>query len=206
MAEKIKKTRPELLRQRRSLAMFKRFLPTLLLKKQQIQMEIQKVRVERARVRGEIDHRIAQIDRWVALFSESIPGPVTRLVKVKDIQRGIKNVAGIDLPILVSVIYEVQPYSLFATPPWVDQGVAFVKALLELREWIKVLMEQERVLQKELRKVTQRVNLFEKIMIPRAIENIRVIRIALGEEQVAGVGRAKIAKAKTQAAAAGGAA
>lgn len=206
MAEKIKKTRPELLRQRRSLAMFKRFLPTLLLKKQQIQMEIQKVRVERARVRGEIDHRIAQIDRWVALFSESIPGPVTRLVKVKDIQRGIKNVAGIDLPILVSVIYEVQPYSLFFTPPWVDQGVAFVKALLELREWIKVLMEQERVLQKELRKVTQRVNLFEKIMIPRAIENIRVIRIALGEEQVAGVGRAKIAKAKTQAAAAGGAA
>lgn len=204
MAEKIKKTRPELLRQRRSLAMFKRFLPTLLLKKQQLQMEIQKVRVERARVRGEIDHRIAQIDRWVALFSESIPGPVTRLVKVKDIQRGIKNVAGIDLPILVSVIYEVQPYSLFATPSWVDQGVAFVKALLELREWIKVLMEQERVLQRELRKVTQRVNLFEKIMIPRAIENIRVIRIALGEEQVAGVGRAKIAKAKTQASAVGG--
>ncbi len=206
MAEKIKKTRPELLRQRRSLAMFKRFLPTLLLKKQQIQMEIQKVRVERARVRGEIDHRIAQIDRWVALFSESIPGPVTRLVRVKDIQRGVKNVAGIDLPILVSVVYEVRPYSLFATPPWVDQGVAFVKALLELREWIKVLMEQERVLQKELRKVTQRVNLFEKIMIPRAVENIRVIRIALGEEQVAGVGRAKIAKGKTQAAAAGGAA
>ncbi|NLI77933.1 MAG: V-type ATP synthase subunit D [Candidatus Riflebacteria bacterium] len=200
MAEKIKKTRPELLKQRRSLAMFKRFLPTLLLKKQQIQMEIQKVRAERAKVRAEIDHRIVQIDRWVTLFSESIPGPITRLVRVKEIQRGVKNVAGIELPTLARVAYEVQPYSLFATPPWTDRGVQFIKDLLELRERIKVLMEQERVLQQELRKVTQRVNLFEKIMIPRAIENIRVIRIALGEEQVAGVGRAKIAKGKTQAA------
>lgn len=205
MADKIKKTRPELLKQRRSLAMFKRFLPTLLLKKQQIQMEIQKVRAERAKVRGEIDHRIVQIDRWVTLFSEPVPGPVTRLVRVKEIQRGVRNVAGIELPTLVRVAYEVQPYSLFATPPWVDRGVQFVKDLLELRERIKVLMEQEKVLQQELRKVTQRVNLFEKIMIPRAIENTRVIRIALGEEQVAGVGRAKIAKGKTQAAEGGAA-
>ncbi|OIP31968.1 hypothetical protein AUK22_00490 [bacterium CG2_30_54_10] len=199
MAEKIKKTRPELLKQRRGLALYKRFLPTLLLKKQQIQMEIRKVRLERARVREEIGRRIGQINKWVPLFSESIPGPITRLVRVKDIIRGIRNVAGIELPILSKVEYEVQPYSLFATPPWVDRGVRFVKELLELRETIKVLIEQESVLQHELCKVTQRVNLFEKIKIPQAVENIRLIRIALGEEQVAGVGRAKIAKGKSAA-------
>jgi len=88
MAEKIKKTRPELLRQRRSLAMFKRFLPTLILKKQQIQMEILKVHTEVNTIRGGIDRRIKEIEPWVTLFSESIPGPITRLVRVVEVKRG----------------------------------------------------------------------------------------------------------------------
>lgn len=199
MAGKIKKTRPELLKQRRSLASFERFLPTLILKKQQIQMEILKVRSQAARLRKEMNRRIQEIEGWVSLFSESLPGPITRLVRVKTINLGSRNVAGTDLPVLHEVEYEVKPYSLFATPPWVDSGIAFVKKLLELRETVKILMEQERLLQKELRKVTQRVNLFEKVMIPRAKENIRVIRIQLAEEETAGVGRSKIAKSKSEA-------
>jgi len=90
----------------------------------------------------------------------------------------------------------VKPYSLFATAPWVDRGVMFIRELMEMRERIRVLLEQQRLLQRELRKVTQRVNLFEKVMIPRAQENIRLVRITLAEEQTAGVGRAKIAKGK----------
>jgi V/A-type H+/Na+-transporting ATPase subunit D len=196
MAEKIKKTRPELLRQRRQLAMFKRFLPTLVLKKQQLQMEILKVRAEQDRERARQKELIDQVAPWVAVLAEGIPGPVTRLVKVKAIETGEKNVAGIKLPMLARVEYTVLPYSLTAVPPWVDAAVGLVKNLLEMGERLKVLKMQEKVLQKELRKVTQRVNLFEKVMIPQAQENIRVVRIALAEEQTAGVGRAKIAKNK----------
>ncbi|GAB4278058.1 MAG: V-type ATP synthase subunit D [Candidatus Rifleibacteriota bacterium] len=200
MAEKIKKTRPELLKQRRKLSMFQRFLPTLVLKKQQIQSEILKVRAECARLDREMADRIAQINSWASLFSESLPGPITRLVEVRDIQRGIRNVAGIKLPVLKRVEYEVKDFSQLATPPWVDAGLKFLKELMELRETVKVLHEQERLLQQELRKVTQRVNLFEKVMIPSAKENIRIIRIALAEEQTAAVGRSKIAKGKSAAA------
>ncbi len=199
MAEKIKKTRPELLKQRRQLGMFQRFLPTLILKKQQIQSEILKVRAECKKLDEQMAARIREISSWASLFSESLPGKVTRLVRVKDIQRGIRNVAGIKLPILAKVEYEVSPYSRLYTPSWIDKGLAFIKDLMELRETVKVLHEQERLLQKELRKVTQRVNLFEKIMIPRAKENIRLIRIALAEEQTAAVGRSKIAKSKSAA-------
>ena len=199
MAGKIKKTRPELLKQRRDLARYERFLPTLVLKKQQIQMEILKIRSEARRLRREIDDHIREIHSWVALFSESVPGPITRLVAVKEIQAGERNVAGIVLPVLSHVEYEVKPYSLITTPPWVDAGISMVKRLLELRETIKVTLEQERLLQLELKKVTQRVNLFEKVMIPNARENIRVIRIQLAEEETAAVGRAKIAKAKSGA-------
>ena len=197
MAEKIKKTRPELLKQRRKLAMFSRFLPTLVLKKQQIQSEILKVRAQRVKLDDKMQAMIARSDDWAALFSESLPGPITRLIKVRGIERGVKNVAGIKLPIVTRVEYEVSDYSRLSTPLWVDAGLEFLKELLELREHMKVLYEQEAVLQKELRKVTQRVNLFEKVMIPQAKENIRLIRICLAEEQTAAVGRSKIAKGKS---------
>lgn len=197
MAEKIKKTRPELLKQRRQLAMFQRFLPTLVLKKQQIQSEILKVRAERLKLDEKMAEKIKLSDSWSALFSESLPGPITRLVRVKNIQRGLRNVAGIKLPVVTAVEYEVSDFSRLSTPPWVDAGLEFLKELLELREQVKILHEQETILQKELRKVTQRVNLFEKVMIPLAKENIRLIRIALAEEQTAAVGRSKIAKAKS---------
>ena len=197
MAEKIKKTRPELLRQRRQLAMFQRFLPTLVLKKQQIQSEILKVRTERDRLDRQMADKIRLSDGWATLFSESLPGPVTRLVKVKNIQRGIRNVAGIKLPIVAGVEYEISDFSRLSTPPWVDSGLEFLKELLELREKVKVLHEQEELLHQELRKVTQRVNLFEKVKIPQAKDNIRLIRVSLAEEQTAAVGRSKIAKGKS---------
>lgn len=197
MAEKLKKTRPELLKQRRKLSMFKRFLPTLILKKQQIQSEILKVRKERVRLEEEINKQIELIKDWIPLFGESVPGPVTRFVQVKDIERGIKNIAGIKVPFVENVIYEVKNYSKLVTPPWIDEGLKFVKKLLELREKLQILNEQEKILQQELRKVTQRVNLFEKVMIPNAQDNIKLIRIALAEEQTSAVGRSKIAKSKS---------
>ena len=99
----------------------------------------------------------------------------------------------------------MRPYSLTATPSWVEAGIEFVKELLQTREALRISITQELVLDLELRKVTQRVNLFEKVMIPAAREAIRVIRIALAEEQTAAVGRAKIAKAKKELATAGAA-
>lgn len=200
MAEKIRKTRPELLKQRRQLSMFQRFLPTLVLKKQQIQSEILKVRAEKIKLDKQLENKIKSAGDWIALFAESLPGSVTRLVAVENINRGIRNVAGIKLPVLDNVQYKVQTYSFLATPPWVDAGVNLLKELLELKEKVKILHEQEALLQQELRKVTQRVNLFEKVKIPTAQDNIRIIRIALAEEQTAAVARSKIAKGKSAAA------
>lgn len=198
MAEKIKKTRPELLKQRRSLGSFERYLPTLVLKKQQIQMEILKTRSERDQIRQGINERVRMIESWVSLFSEPAPGPITRLVSVREVQSGQKNVAGIPLPVFEGIQFDIKSCSRFATPPWVDKGIVFVKELLELREKMKILVEQELLLSMELRKITQRVNLFEKVMIPRAKENIRIIKIQLAEEETAAVGRSKIAKAKSE--------
>lgn len=194
MAGKLRKTNPELLLQRRALARYQRFLPTLLLKQRLIQGEIVRARQERADIQARIERRLEEIDRWLGAFGESLPGPITRLVSVAGVRTGVRNVAGIRLQVLQEVDYRVAPYSLTATPSWVEAGIEFVKMLLETRESLRLSIMRELALDLELRKVTQRVNLFEKVMIPRARENVRVIRIALAEEQTAGVGRAKTAK------------
>ena len=99
MADKLKKTNPELLRQRRALARYERFLPTLVLKKQLIQAEILGVRRERSLLQAGIDRRIGEIDRWLGFFAESLPGPITRLVSVVGVTTGERSVAGIRLPV-----------------------------------------------------------------------------------------------------------
>jgi len=203
VAGKLRKTNPELLLQRRALARYQRFLPTLLLKQRLIQGEIVRARQERAELQARIERRLEEIDRWLGAFGESLPGPITRLVTATGVRTGERNVAGIRLQVLQEVEFRVAPYSLTATPSWVEAGIDFVKMLLETRESLRLSIMGELALDLELRKVTQRVNLFEKVMIPRARENVRVIRIALAEEQTAGVGRAKMAKSLKRPAAAG---
>lgn len=48
--------------------------------------------------------------------------------------------------------------------------------------------------------ITQRVNLFDKVLIPRASANVRRIRIHLSDAEMASVTRSKIAKRKSAAA------
>ena len=62
------------------------------------------------------------------------------------------------------------------------------------------------MLRRELIKTTQRINLYEKLMIPETRENIRKIKVYLGDQQTAAVCRAKIAKGKLVAKAAAAAA
>ena len=61
----------------------------------------------------------------------------------------------------------------------------------------EVYEEQRRLVAEELQQTSQRVNLFEKVRIPECKEAIRVIKIALGDEQTAAVTRGKIAKGRT---------
>ena len=66
--------------------------------------------------------------------------------------------------------------------------------MLSLDLEARVLDEQVRLLQQELRTTTQRVNLFEKVKIPETRANIKKITVYLGDQQVASVVRGKISK------------
>lgn len=191
---KIKFTKNELKAQRDALARFRRFLPTLLLKKQQLQIELRHLEQQRADKQAEETAARTALGAWVKLFAE--PVELDRYLRVAAIRQASGNIAGVSLPVFQGVEFERSLPDLFATPAWLDDGLQLLEQLIGLRAQLLILEEAQHRLEAELRITSQRVNLFEKVKIPQTRENIRVIRIFLGDEMTAAVGRSKIAKTK----------
>ncbi len=192
---RIKHTKTALKGQRDALKRFQRYLPTLQLKKQQLQVEMRQLEAKIESRRDEEARALADLKAWVRLFAE--PVGLERLVSVEAVDVGEGNIAGVAIPVLEDVRFRREMPDLFLSPPWVDDAVTMLEQLLRLRIELGILDEQHRCLGEELRTTTQRVNLFEKVKIPECSENIRVIRIFLGDEQTADVVRGKIAKGRS---------
>jgi V/A-type H+/Na+-transporting ATPase subunit D len=115
-------------------------------------------------------------------------------VQVRTINTATGNIAGVAIPVFSGADFERALYDLYSTPLWVDTAADRLERVLKLDLEARVLDEQVRLLQIELRTTTQRVNLFEKVKIPEARANIKRITVYLGDQQVAGVVRGKISK------------
>ena len=191
---KIKHTKNELKTQNESLSRFKRFLPMLILKKQQLQMEIQKITHTIQDKEKEEDAVRDGMTSWVKLISEDVG--IDDLLHLEGIDTDEGNIAGVAIPILTGVRIKRDDYDLYSTPTWLDDALDSLEQLINLRAERDVLTEQRRLVSEELRTTSQRVNLFEKIKIPECQEHIRIIKIFLGDEQTAAVVRGKIAKGR----------
>lgn len=192
---KIKHTKNELKAQRDALKRFQRYLPTLLLKKQQLQMEVRALEAKAAATRAAEKAARDRLSAWVRLFAEPIK--VEAMLKVRAVRRSTGNIAGVAIPVFEGIDFDRTALDLFATPAWTDDGLATIETLTTFRVEGEILEEQLRRLAEELRTTSQRVNLFEKVKIPEAKENIRVVRIFLGDQMTAEVARSKIAKGKS---------
>lgn len=192
---KIKHTKNELKAQRDALRRFERYLPTLQLKKQQLQTEVR--RLESLIEENEKKEKTIQDDlgSWIKLFSE--PVDFNEYLQIEAIETEEGNIAGVNIPVLKDVRFNRSVPDLFLTASWVDDGLKVLEELIQIRAKRGVLEEQYRLLREELRTTNQRVNLFEKVKIPECREHIRVIRIFLGDQQTAEVARSKIAKGKS---------
>ncbi len=192
---KLKKTKNELKAQREALQRYERFLPTLELKKQQLQREVRRAEVALRRCLARERELLDGLRPWAELLP-TLPD-LGEYVRVEGLDLETMNVAGVNVPVLGGVRFAPSAVDFFSTPAWLDDAIAVLGELTRLRAESRVLERQRDLLGEELRLTSQRVNLFEKVMIPRALDNLRVIRIALGDAQTAAVARAKLAKSKT---------
>ncbi|HOE00046.1 MAG TPA: V-type ATP synthase subunit D [Kiritimatiellia bacterium] len=192
---KVKNTKTELKAQRDALKRYRRYLPTLLLKKQQLQMEIRQVEQRVTEKRAEEEAARGALADWVKLYSDPLDYLSWLKVEAIDVEPG--NIAGVAVRTLREIRFQRTTPDLWATPAWLDEGLATLEQLFRLRIERRLLEEQLRLLAEELRTTSQRVNLFEKVKIPECAENIRRIRIFLGDENTSAVVRSKIAKDKS---------
>lgn len=197
MPAKIKFTKGELKKQRDSLKQYQRYLPTLQLKKQQLQMEI----LSWLNLLDEKKHtmisKIKSADNWIRILSDD-DVDFKKLVIIDEVFTIRKNIAGLDIDMFSSIKFKDIEYDLFLTPLWVDQAIEFFKNIVSLQKEIQLIQDGLFLLRRELRITTQRVNLFEKVMIPSADNAIRLIKIYLGDQMANAVGRSKIAKNKIE--------
>lgn len=197
MAE-IKYTKSELRRQRARLVQLEKYLPTLQLKKAQLQLMVNETRQEIVRLEGEYHERRLQVSRAGALASDHFGFDLASAAKVETIRTREENVAGVDIPLFEAVEFAPFDYALFGTPAWLDSLIEGLRTLAIEKARVTVAEEKKRALEHELREVTIRVNLFEKSLIPQAVQNIRRIRVFLGDQELAAISQAKVAKKKIE--------
>ena len=193
---KIKLTRPELKRQRDALRRFERYLPMLKLKQQQLQLMVRQAKQRQAEAETEADAARKAFEPYRRVLADRAGVNVPGLAEPDEVRTGEQNVAGVRIPVYESTVFPEATYSLFATPAWVDRTLLDLRQLAEGDAKLDVMQRQLDLLDRELTRIIQRVNLFEKVKIPDCREAIRRIRIKLGDEMTAAVGRAKIAKGK----------
>ena len=196
----IKLTKNEQKVQKDNLKQYQRYLPTLQLKKQQLQSVIMKEESDLTQKEIERTQMIGDLDDWVAVFAENTifeeSKKLDNLVQPDKVVSTTENIAGVRVPLFVELTFKDIPYDVDDYPLWVDTAVVKLREIARLDALVSTMRKRVEALEKELRSTSQRVNLFEKVKIPEAKENIRVIGVYLGDQQTAAVVRGKIAKKK----------
>jgi V/A-type H+-transporting ATPase subunit D len=194
---RIKLTKGELKKQRDALKQYERYLPTLQLKKQQLQLEILRQSAILEEKRRNQEKIRSSIISWIGLLEDPAISIKPYLI-IDKITTGLKNIAGVDMPVYEKTEFFPAEYDLFIVPLWVDAAIDNLRAYISVDTELSVIDKGILILRQELRITTQRVNLFEKIKIPESKENIRLIKIYIGDQLSNAVGRCKIAKRKIE--------
>ena len=192
---KVTISKSSLAQQRRQLRLFQRFLPSLDLKRQQLLTE-----------QKQAQHQLAEAEQEIADLTQSLTGlmeplgaydiDLSGLVTVDSVLIDEENIVGARLPVVREVKFKTATYSMLAKPFWVDFLVPYLQRMCSLRVHLQVRRERVARLNQQVRRITQRVNLFEKVLIPRAEESMKRIQVGLGEQERSAVVRSKIAKKK----------
>lgn len=194
--EKIRLTKGELKKQSEKLSSFQRYLPTLNVKKKLLQKELNRSVQDQLDLKKEMDRHLLKARPWLGVLA---PDPsCLDWLKIVAVQIEADYLAGLELPRFESMQLELKDYDLYSTPLWMDEAFVFLKEHLILQAKSQNLLKRIQLLNQELQITNQRINLFEKVKIPEAKENIKTIRTYLDDQQTIAVGWALGAKKKLQ--------
>ena len=169
-------------------------LPTLKNKESALRMEVKRAKERSQELNEELQKALSSYDYLAGLWNEFTPS----LISVSDVVLETVKVAGVKIPSIKEVIYNIQPYSLFNTPFWYADGIAILKRLVQMGIESEIFMEKMRMLDFARKKTTQKVNLYEKVQIPGYLEAIRKIKRFMEDEENLSKAAQKIVKNRHQ--------
>ena len=184
----IKLTKNEQKVQKDHLKQYQRYLPTLQLKKQQLQSVIMKTKAELEQKEVERAQMIGDLDDWVAVFAENEifdeEKKLDHLVQPETVICKNENIAGVTVPTFQELTFKDIVYDVDDYPLWVDTAIVKLREIARLDALVSTLRKQETLLENELRATSQRVNLFEKVKIPEAKQTAAVVRGKISKKKL----------------------
>jgi len=193
---RIKFTKNELRAQQHKLSQLQKYLPTLQLKKSLLQFEVASAKMELVEKQNRFELLFEGLKKGEKILDEIGGVDLGEVYEVTQFTQGIENIAGVEVPYIETLEFKSLSYSLIDTPIFCDVLIDKLRKLKRSKIEVDLVTEKVLRLQKELRDVTIRVNLFEKIMIPRSLDNIKRIKVFLSDMELAAVCQAKAAQKK----------
>ncbi|MDR1644462.1 MAG: V-type ATP synthase subunit D [Tannerellaceae bacterium] len=179
MAIKFQYNKTSLQALEKQLKVRERALPTIKSKESALRMEVTRTKDESTKLELRLENEIRSYENMVALWNEFTPD----LISVKDVTLSTKKIAGVIVPVLQKIDFEILPYSLFNTPLWVTDGVELLKGLARTGIEAEFSQMKLELLEHARKKTTQKVNLFEKVQIPGYKDAIRKVKRYMEDEQ-----------------------
>ncbi|MDJ0517815.1 MAG: V-type ATP synthase subunit D [Trichodesmium sp. MO_231.B1] len=190
-------TKASLTKQKQKLKTFENVLPSLDLKRRQISAERAKAREKIAQTQQQLEELESAIAKELPMLSNDSIN-LKGLMKVTGVDLVQENVMGTWLPKINQIQIEVDDYALLGKPFWVDRLVELLRVALEAKIELQVGQQRVKLLHQAERVITQRFNLFDKVLIPQTKANIKKIQIYLADAERAGVVNSKLAKRKKE--------
>ena len=189
----LKLNKSEMAHIQKGLSTYKQYLPALELRKQHLQLTRQKLLQAQGKLQNDAMALDKSIKKHMIMFSNPTFN-LSSLISIADVIIVKENIAGVILPKLEVVYFNIEHYNPELTPNWMEAAIDYLKSKITLAINNKILKEREHLLHQAILKTSQRINLFEKVLIPQAEKDIRTIQIALSDQATSAVVRAKLCK------------
>lgn len=156
-----------------------RTLPIIKSKESALRMEVKRCKTETVELEERLEKQIQEYEAMFALWNEFDPS----LIKVSDVHLGIKKIAGVRVPVLENIDFDIRPFSMFSSPKWYYDGIQLLKKLAHTAIEREFMQAKLNLLEHARKKTTQKVNLFEKVQIPGYQDALRKIKRFMEDEE-----------------------
>ena len=192
MAIKFQYNKTSLTNLEKQLKVRRNALPTLKNKESALRVSVSAAKAEAERLEKAVTEALASYDYLAALWNEFEPG----LIRITDIHLKTVKVAGVKIPELDGIDYELKPFNAFTKPAWYADGVRILQDITRLGIESEIYEQRRRILDYQRKKTTQKVNLYEKVQIPGYQEAIRNIKRYMEDEENLSKASSKIVKTR----------